>query len=237
MTLYRTRAVVLRTTRLGEADRIVNLVTEDRGKVRAVVKGVRRTSSRWGGRMEPLMHVSLMCWKGRDLDTVTQSEVIDTFRHVREDLARMAKAAVMAEAVDRLCHDQHDDPAPYRMLSGALAFLDGADSPAMVGAFLWKLLAQEGSGPSVSACANCASQGPLPFFDMAAGGALCAACKGGRPVAPATLELLRQVLGGGLNAVLAGPPTPAASEMERLAVLAMEAHLDRRLWSHGVLER
>lgn len=237
MSLYRTRGIVLRTTRLGEADRIVNLVTENRGKVRAVVKGVRRTASRWGGRMEPLMHVSLMAWNGRELDTVTQAEVVEVFKCVREDLNRMAKAAVMAEVVDRLCHDQSDDPAPYRMLRGALASLDSADSPAIVGAFLWKLLAQEGAAPVLEICAGCGGEGPLRYFDPAAGGATCGSCRGGRPLSPGAADAIAGVLGGRLNSVLRECDSRTASEMERLAAAAMEHHLERRLWSLGVLER
>ena len=97
MTLFRDRGVVLRTIRLGEADRIVTLMTEQHGKVRAVAKGVRRTTSKFGSRLEPLSHVALLGWQGRgDLDIVNQVEVIDTFRPVREDLDRMARGHVHA---------------------------------------------------------------------------------------------------------------------------------------------
>ena len=87
VSLYRDEGVVLRTLRLGEADRIVTMITKGHGKVRAVAKGVRRTKSKFGARLEPLSHVALLCWQGRELDIVNQAEVTDTFRAVREDLA------------------------------------------------------------------------------------------------------------------------------------------------------
>ena len=93
MSLFRDRGVVLRTYRLGEADRIVVFLTEHHGKVRAVAKGVRRTTSKFGARLEPLTHVDLLLWQGRsDLDIVNQVEVLDSFRAVREDLARVRAA-------------------------------------------------------------------------------------------------------------------------------------------------
>ena len=103
MTLFRDRGMVLRTIRLGEADRIVTLMTEEHGKVRAVAKGVRRTTSKFGSRLEPLSHVTLLGWQGRgDLDTINQVEVIDTFRPVREDLDRMSAGLSMLEVVDQV---------------------------------------------------------------------------------------------------------------------------------------
>ena len=122
MSQFRDRGVVLRTIRLGEADRIVTLLTEQHGKVRAVAKGVRRTTSKFGARLEPLTHVALLCWQGRgDLDIVNQVEVIDTFRAVREDLDRMATAMTMLEVVDQVAQERHANPRLYEMLVGALA--------------------------------------------------------------------------------------------------------------------
>ena len=112
MSLYRDEGVVLRTMRLGEADRIVSMLTRGHGKVRAVAKGVRRTTSKFGGRLEPLSHVTLLCWKGRELDIVNQAEVLEAFRPVREDLARVTKAFTVLEVADQLAQEHH--PAPRR---------------------------------------------------------------------------------------------------------------------------
>jgi DNA repair protein RecO (recombination protein O) len=231
MASYRDEGVVLRSIRLGEADRIVTLVTPEHGKVRAVAKGVRRTKSRLGGRVEPLTHVTMLCWRGRELDTITQVEVLDAFRPLREDLARMAQAMVMLEVVDQVAVERHAVPELFRMLVGALGALAASASPAVAGAFLWKLLAVEGVGPSLDTCASCGSDGPLVAFDPLRDGFLCHSCRRGQAVGAATMELLRRILGGDLAAVLREPATPATAEVERLAVLAVEHHLDRRLRS------
>src|ERR687885_2135929 len=98
MPLYREQGVVLRTMRLGEADRIVPLRTAGRGKVRAVAKGVRKTKSRFGGRLEPMNHLALLLYEGRELDIVTQADTLEQFRAIREDLDRLAKATSLLEA-------------------------------------------------------------------------------------------------------------------------------------------
>ena len=148
MTLFRDRGMVLRTIRLGEADRIVTLMTEEHGKVRAVAKGVRRTTSKFGSRLEPLSHVSLLGWQGRgDLDTINQVEVIDTNRAVREDLDRMAAAMSMLEVVDQIAQERHANPHLYEMLVGAITVLATRNSPMVAPAFFLKVLALEGSAP------------------------------------------------------------------------------------------
>ena len=102
MSLYRDEAIVLRTYKLGEADRIVVLFTKARGKVRAVAKGVRKTKSRFGARLEPTSHVALQLYEGRELDTITQAETLDHFRPIRDDLDRLGRASSMLEAVDQI---------------------------------------------------------------------------------------------------------------------------------------
>ena len=134
MSLFRDVGVVLRTYRLGEADRIVVLMTERHGKVRAVAKGVRRTSSKFGARLEPLTHVDVLLWQGRgDLDIVNQVEVIDTFRSVREDLSRVAKGLALLEVTDQMAQERHPDRRLYAMLVGALrALSDSGNDPTLV---------------------------------------------------------------------------------------------------------
>src|SRR5579862_2718376 len=124
MTLVRDQGVVLRTYRLGEADRIVVLLTERHGKVRAVAKGVRKTTSKFGARLEPLTQVDLLLWQGRsDLDIVNQVEVLNAFRAVREDLDRMPRGVALLEVADQLAQERHPDPRLYAMLVGALGAL------------------------------------------------------------------------------------------------------------------
>ncbi len=244
MGLYRDRGVVLRSYRLGEADRIVVLATAGRGKVRAVAKGVRRTKSRWGGRLEPLSHVSLLCWEGRELDVVTQAEVLDHWRPLRENLDRLARATSLLEVVDQVAQEGHADPALYRMLVGALRAMAERDSPLLVAGFLWKVLALEGSAPMVDACARCGTPGAGPggapvlvAFDMAEGGALCRSCRRGVPASPEALKVVGQILAGDLGGAMRELPaaSPLTAEVEHLASVAMEAHLERRLRTLRVL--
>ena len=237
MTLYRDRGVVLRTYKLGEADRIVVLLTERHGKVRAVAKGVRKTKSRFGSRLEPHSHVSLLMYEGRELDIVNQAEYIEHHPKVREDLSRLAKATALLEAVDQVAQEREPSSLLYRMLAGALRSLEIADSPLLVAGFYWKLLAAEGVAPIVDVCARCGSEGPLVAFDLVEGGALCRPCRSGSPMSEPALDLLRRILGGDLNRALSEPAGPATRELEALATGAMESHLERRLRALALLDR
>jgi DNA repair protein RecO (recombination protein O) len=233
MGLYRDEGVVLRTYKLGEADRIVVLMTAGRGKVRAVAKGIRRTKSRIGGRLEPPNRVSLILYEGRELDIVSQADTLDHYPTLREDLQRVTDALSLVEAVDQVAQEGEPNPALYRMLSGALRTLAGTERrpELLVAAFYWKLLALEGVTPVLDYCTLC---GPgvavdLVSFDPVEGGALCRDHRRGTPVDEATLAVVRRILGGDLAAVLAEPVGATTGAVSSLATGALEAHLERRL--------
>jgi DNA repair protein RecO (recombination protein O) len=236
VSLFRDKGVVLRTYRLGEADKIIVFLTERHGKVRAVAKGIRKTTSKFGGRLEPLTQTDLLLWQGRgDLDIVNQVEVINAFRPIREHLDRMPRGISLLEVTDQMAQERHPDPRLYAMLVGALTALatEQADPTLVAPAFL-KALVLEGAGPVLNACAACGEPDgvvELVAFDLVAGGTLCRAHRSGRHMSPGALVLLRRILGGDLAAVLAEPPPPAAEEVAELATEAMEAHLDRRIRS------
>ena len=234
--LYRDQGVVLRTIRLGEADRIVTLVTRSHGKVRAVAKGVRKTKSRFGARLEPLSHVSLLLYEGRELDVVTQAESLDHFRAIRDDLDRVGRASSMLEAVDQVAQEGEPSPRLYQLLVGGLRALAASDTPLVLAAFFWKLLSLEGACPLLDQCATCGATDGLEAFDMGEGGVLCRKCRRGVPVSPDALDLLRRILGGGLADALNQAPGPAGVELEHLANRSLEHHLERRLRSLGVLD-
>ena len=234
--IYREVGIVLRTMRLGESDKIITIVTEGRGKVRAVAKGVRKTKSRFGGRLEPLSHVALQLYEGRNLDTITQAESIDQFRGIREDLGRLGQATTMLEVIDALVQEGEHDPRLYQMLLGALRTLEAAPSPLVVPAFFWKLLAYVGFRPLLDQCASCGATDEFVAFDLNEGGVLCRSCARGTRLSPEALSLLRRILGGDLVAVLAEPPTQAGYEVEHLATRALEHHLERKMRSVGVLD-
>ena len=235
--LYRDHGIVLRTYKLGESDRIVSFVTEQHGKVRAVAKGVRKTKSKFGARLEPTSHVALQLYEGRELHIVTQAETVDHFRALRDDLDRLTRAVTMLEAVDNLSMEGEPNPRLYRMLLGALRALAAQDSPLVVAAFFWKLLALEGFEPRVDACAVCESTVDLVAFDLEEGGVLCRTDRRGTALTPEALDLLRRILGGQLGAALNEATSAATVELDHLAVRAMEHHLERRLRSVGLLDR
>jgi len=237
MPLYRDEAVVVRTYRLGEADRIVVLFTKQRGKVRAVAKGVRKTTSRFGARLEPTTHVALQLYEGRTLDTITQAETLDHFRQIRDDLDRIGRASSMLEAVDQITQEREPNAALYGMLVGALRALCADDHPLIAPAFFWKLLALEGLSPVVDACVVCGSERDLCAFTLEDGGVVCASHRRGVPLPAESIVLLQLVLGGRLGVALAQPVTAATVEVEHLATRALEYHLERRLRSIGVLDR
>jgi DNA repair protein RecO (recombination protein O) len=237
MNLYRDEGIVLRTHKLGEADRIVVLMTAAHGKVRAVAKGVRKTKSRLGGRLEPPSRASLLLYDGRDLDVITQAETLEHYPALRQDLDRLTDALSLAEAVDQVAQEGEPNAALYRMLTGALQTLAGARTrpPLLVAAFYWKLLALEGVAPMIDDCVRCASEGgaaspsDLMSFDPVEGGALCRQHRRGPALEPGCLDLIRRILGGDLAAVLREPASRATAAVSGLAITALEAHLERRL--------
>ncbi len=235
MSLIRDDGVILRTYRLGEADRIVVALTKEHGKVRAVAKGVRKTGSKFGSRLEPLTHVALLLWRGRgDLDTVNQVEVIEQHWKIREDLDRMTAGMAMLEVVDQVSQEGHPDPAILETLVRALRVLDDATrNPTLVApSFFLRALELEGTMPVLDVCASCGADGvELVAFDLSQGGTLCRSCRRGRPLSADALVLLRRILRGDLGAVLAGEPPAGSDEVSILATEAIEIHLDRRLRS------
>jgi DNA repair protein RecO (recombination protein O) len=240
MSLYRDRGVVLRTYKLGEADRIVVLLTSGHGKVRAVAKGVRRTKSRFGGRLEPLSHVELLLYEGRELDIVTQAEMVEPWRALRDDLNRLAQGMAMAEATEQVAQEREPSQPLYRMLVGALRTLAERSSPLVVAAFYWKLLSLDGAGPVLTCCASCGSSppaAPLVAFDIGEGGALCRTCRRGQSLSPPALELLGWILGGQLARALDMPASATTGEVANLATVSLEHHLERRLRALRTLER
>ena len=231
MTLYRDKGIVLRSYKLGESDRIVVMMTEHHGKIRAVAKGIRKTKSKIGARLEPMSHVDVLLYKGRELDTVSQVELIDSSARLHNNLDKLTQGMSMLEAVDQIAEDRESSPHLYRMLQGALNALMEQDSPVMLAAFYWKLLAAEGVSPQVQSCVGCGSLTDLVAFDIFQGGVQCRSCRTGISISQPAIDLLQQVLGGQLNVALVQPESPASYEISQLATQAMEYHTERRLRS------
>ncbi len=185
----------MRSYKLGETDRIVNLLTSGRGKVRAVVKGVRRPGSRFGGRLEPFSHVDLQLYSGRgDLDIVNQAELLTSFSAVREDFALSACGSVMVEAADRIAQeDERSTRLLLLLLEGLRALVRSPQQPSLIlDAYLLRLASVAGYHPYLEACASCGrSEGPHMFSPLA-GGLLCLSCApaGSRASDPQLVALL-----------------------------------------------
>ena len=214
---------------LGEADRIVTLMTEAHGRVRAVAKGIRRTTSKFGSRLEPTTNVSVQLYVGRELDTITQAETISHMPNTRDDLHRFGRANVMMETVDTMSPEKEPNPPLYRMLVGALTALDNDDAPLVLAGFLLKLLALEGFQPQMDVCVACGRSDDLVSFDPIDGGMRCRNDRRGMAIDDETMLLMRQMLGGELAAALRVPASPATAEAEAIAVAVVEHHIERRL--------
>jgi DNA repair protein RecO (recombination protein O) len=234
--LYREHGIVLRTWKLGEADRIANLLTRTNGKVRAVAKGARKARSRFGARVEPGMHLSLQLYAGRgELDTITQAESVDPMTATRGDLQRLGRAAVLLEVADHASLERQPNARLYHLLLGALRSLEQADRPLVVAGFVLKLLAQEGVQPDLEHCLGCGSVDDLVEFDASGGGVRCRRCRVGLPLSADALEVMRCVLAGRLREVIDLPDSEVTQAVEHLALVAVEHHLERRIRSAALV--
>jgi DNA repair protein RecO (recombination protein O) len=243
MPLYKEQGIVLRSIKLGEADKIVSIQTQGAGKVRAVAKGIRKTSSRFGARLEPLTHVSLMLYRGSSsLDTVTQAEIVAPFRAIRGNFELIAAGETMLEAVDKVAEEHERNVRLFLLLLGGLRALESRprDPAAVAESFLLKLLSLSGFHPSLTACASCGRPGPHGWFAAGQGGSVCGSCAehdAGRVSEDAVkwLDLLARVdLEGAGDAT---PPLDLRREARAMLYGFTEYHLDRRIRSFTLLVR
>jgi DNA repair protein RecO (recombination protein O) len=231
------QGVVLRSLRYGEADRILHLYTPQRGKVGAIAKGVRRSRSRFGGRMEPFFRLNLVLHEGRsELLTVTAAETVAGYPRLRENGGALDTAARACDAVSRLFDTSEPHPGVYNLLCNELALLDS--DPARAGhanqlAFRLKLLLAAGLAPQLAACAACGEREHLSGFSGAAGGVVCPACEAGSfPLAQDAHAFLVDAIGRPLA------ETPAADaralrQAERAIADTLEHHAGIR-WRQAV---
>lgn len=255
--------MVLRVTKLGEADRIVTLLTRRGGRVRAVAKGIRRTRSKFGGRLEPFSHVDLQLYAGRNLDIVTQAVTIDPFgARIVGDYSRYTTATVIVETAERLAAE---DGQPwlrlYLLVVSALRALsdpvyddgpgsDGSippdptaaghyrDPSLVLDAFLLRAMVLAGWAPALGECARCGEPGPHTAFHIASGGALCTGCRGpgcARPAAE-TVTLMQALRSGDWVTAEATGDHPRREASSLVAAL-MQFHLERALRSLPLVDR
>src|ERR1700755_3028226 len=178
----RPEAMVLRSMRYGEADRILHLFTPDRGRLSAIAKGVRRAKSRFGGRLGPYFRLQLVLYQGRsDLLTVTNAETLHGHPRLREHGGALDGAARACDAVARIFDDGEPHSGVYHLLANELALLNGdpdRSGRANALAFRLKLLLAAGFAPHLAGCASCGDRDHLVGFSRAAGGVVCRVCEG-----------------------------------------------------------
>lgn len=242
MALYRDEGVVLRTRRLGEADRIITILTRRHGRIRAVAKGVRRTKSRFGARLEPFSHVDAQYFEGRSLDIVTQAESLDAFGdRLAGDYPSYTAGTAMLEAAERLSAEEREPALRlYLLLVGGLKALQTGDhTPTLVlDSFLLRALSVSGYAPALDECARCGAPGPHGSFSVQAGGVTCRDCRqpGAASPAPASLTLLSALLEGDWEVADAAEER-AAREASGLVAAYFQWHMERDLRSLRMVER
>lgn len=234
--------MVLRTHKLGEADRIITLLTRNRGLIRAVARGVRKTSSRYGARLEPFMHVDIQVFEGRSLDRLGQVETLDAFaRDLGLSYQRYTSGTAMLETAERLVHDD-GEPAvqQYLLLVGALRALTSNqhDPGTILDSYQLRAMAVAGYSPSFDACARCGLSGPHRNFHSPSGGMLCDQCRvpGSAVLGPATVRHLGALLAGTWEVVMLGDER-SRRESTTLINGYVSWHLERGLRSISHVDR
>ncbi len=240
----KTQAVVLRSMRYGEADRILHLYTSDRGRLSAIAKGVRRARSRFGGRLEPFFRLQIELHEGRgELLTVTGAQTVDAHPRLRADARALDAAARACDAVGRLFETSEPHPGVFNLLCRRLSLLDEqagargsieadperASGRAAALAFRLKLLLAAGLAPQLGACAGCGERDHLIGFSGAAGGVVCSACEAASfPLGEDAHRFMSDALGRPLEEA-PGAGEPALAEVERAISSTLEHHAHIRL--------
>jgi DNA repair protein RecO (recombination protein O) len=242
VSLYRDEGVVLRTQKLGEADRIVTLLTRRHGRVRAVAKGVRRTSSKFGSRLEPFTHVDCQFYAGRELDIVTQAETVNAYGgHIVDDYPSYTAATAILETAERLTSEEREPSLRlYLLVVGAIrSIAERAHAPSLVlDAFVLRALAVMGWETSLDACARCGTPGPHRWFSPAGGGLICGDCRipGSSTVTPEAAALLA-ALASGDWLVADASDDRARRNASGLVTAYLHWHIERSLRSMHLVER
>lgn len=242
---FKTEAVVLRSIRFGEADRVLHLYTAARGRIGAIAKGVRKPKSRFGGRLEPFFRLDLVLHQGRgDLATVTAAHTVEAHSNLRSSGPALNAGARACDAVLRLLDSGEANPAAYNLICRYLTLLDSAPSEAdhaqgaapptslaTALAFRLKLALAAGFAPELTSCARCGESDGLVAFSGAAGGVVCSSCEGdGFPLAAETHRFMLDALG---RPLAQAPPAPERSlrQAERAITSTLEHHAHVQLRS------
>lgn len=233
MAIRNDQGIVLRGYPFGESHRVVVLLSPSHGKVRTVAKGVRKTKSRFGGRLEPFTHVDVILYEGKNLDTITQVSIISAFPHLRNHLDRVLSASTMIEVADVVAQEDEPSNRLFLLLHRGLSVLDaGPPHPDLVTSFLLKAADVIGVAPALDTCAGCGRTGGLTKFSFAEGGSLCETChtSGAYALRTGLVEYMATVAAADLADL---PEADRSMSKEALGVTKrfVEYHLERELES------
>lgn len=239
MASYKTEALILKKRRLGEADNVVILASPTEGRIDAIAKGVRKTTSRFGGRLEPLTHVRLVLHRGRTFDTITSVEVLDAHDPLRTDVEVAAYATVVADVLDKVLVRAQEDPRLFALADATLTAMEtpGADLTALVLAYGIKAMAMLGLKPRLDRCISCGGEvSGGARFSASEGGVVCRGCAPEVPDAGTLSSGAREALSGLLAATMAeAAATRLAADIETELLAAVRtfllAHVHGRLRS------
>jgi DNA repair protein RecO (recombination protein O) len=240
--LFRDEAIILRTQKLGEADRIITMLTKEHGRIRGVAKGVRRTMSKFGARLEPGSHVEIQLHTGRTFHTITQVEALQNYgEEISSDYQRWTIAHAILETAERFSpHEEEPAPQEFALVVGGMrALAENRYDPSLIlDAFLIRSLALGGYAPSLTLCSRCEKPGPHRYFSLVGGGSVCAECRPSACATPApeTLELLGALLSGDWEIAQASEPRNRR-EASGLVIAYLQWHLERGLRSLPIVER
>lgn len=238
---FRDRAFVVRTYDFGEADRVVVLLTRDHGLVRAVAKGVRKTKSRFGSRVQPFVDIDVQLYPGRNLATITQVDTVAYYgRGIIEDFDRYTAACAVLEAAEKLSYADEADSFLFGEVGTALTELQDAEFPTLVlDAFILRATAHAGWGLSLFDCAQCGRPGPHHAFHPAVGGAACVHCRppGSFDVEEDTLHIMWLLTGGYLGAARDKLTETTAAQVHRLCISHLQFNVETAVSSLKIMEQ
>jgi DNA repair protein RecO (recombination protein O) len=240
--LYRDQAVVIRTQKLGEADRIVTLISREHGRIRGVAKGVRRTKSKFGARLEPGSYVDVQLYTGKTFDVVTQVESLENFGDaISHDYQKWTIASAILEAAERFTSNEGEPSRQqFLLLVGALKALahESHDPSLILDAYLLRSLSIAGYAPSMTICSRCEAPGPHKYFSLVGGGSVCVNCKPSASATPSveTLRLMSDLLTGDWESADSSE-LRHRREASGLVAAYLQWHLEKGLRSLPMVER
>ena len=233
---------MLRTQKLGEADRIITMLTKEHGRIRGVAKGVRRTMSKFGARLEPGSHVDIQLHVGKTFDTITQVEALMNYGEaLTQDYQRWTVASAILEATERFSPNEHESALQeFNLVVGAMKVLaENRYEPLLIlDAFLLRSLAVAGYAPSMTICSRCEKPGPHRYFSLVGGGSVCADCRPSACATPApeTLSLMGALLSSDWE-IASASENKYRREASGLIAAYLQWHLERGLRSLPMVER